>query len=435
MPAAVHGTVAPMRIGLVGTRLVGVDGVSFETLKWEQILRRLGHETRMCAAELPRDRDDGRLIPAMHFTDPRAWAVSTAAFDPTSDADGVRREVRRLADELLPQLADWVESDGIELLIVENAWAIPMQLPLGVALARLVGELRLPAIGHHHDYFWERERFANCVVPDVLEAAFPPALPTVQHVSINSLAAAELKRRRGLSSMVIPNAYEFEVPPPERDDFSRSLRSELGMGTHNLLVVQPTRVVPRKGIELAIELVHRLDDPRAHLLITSPAGDEGLDYLSHLHVVADTLGVDLRYAADRFAHERFHHGDRRTFAVVDAYLETDLVTFPSLYEGFGNALVETVYFGKPLVVNRYTVYDADIRPLGFRFVEINGSITDQAVAETRALINDSERRAADAAHNFGIGLKYLGFTMLQERLSTLLEAARPAAAGDQAVSA
>jgi glycosyltransferase involved in cell wall biosynthesis len=435
MRAPVRGTVAPMRIGLVGTRLVGVDGVSFETLKWEQILRRLGHETRMCAAELPRDRDDGRLIPAMHFTNPRAWAASTAAFDPTSDPDAVRREVRRLADELLPQLADWVESDRIELLIVENAWAIPMQLPLGVALARLVEELRLPAIGHHHDYFWERERFANCVVPDVLDAAFPPALPTVQHVSINSLAAAELKRRRGLSSMVIPNAYEFEVPPSERDDFSRSLRSELGMGTHNLLVVQPTRVVPRKGIELAIELVHRLDDPRAHLLITSPAGDEGLDYLSHLHVVADTLGVDLRYAADRFAHERFHHGDRRTFAVVDAYLETDLVTFPSLYEGFGNALVETVYFGKPLVVNRYTVYEADIRPLGFRFVEINGSITDQAVAETRALINDEARRAEDAAHNFAIGLKYLGFTMLKERLSTLLQTARPTAAGDQAVSA
>jgi len=435
MRAAVHGTVAPMRIGLVGTRLVGVDGVSFETLKWEQILRRLGHETRLCAAELPQDRDGGRLIPAMHFTYPPAMAVSTAAFDPSADPQTVRREVGRLADELLAQLAAWVEAQGIELLIVENAWAIPMQLPLGVALARLVEELRMPAIGHHHDYFWERERFATCIVPDVLEAAFPPDLPSVQHVSINSLAAAELQRRRGLSSVVVPNAYEFEVPPSGRDDFSRSLRSELGMGTHNLLVVQPTRVVPRKGIELAIELVHRLDDPRAHLLITSPAGDEGLEYLSQLHVAADRLGVDLRYAADRFAHERFHHGDRRTFAVADAYLETDLVTFPSLYEGFGNALVETVYFGKPLVVNRYSVYDADIRPLGFRFVEINGSVTDQAVAETRALINDEARRAEDAAHNFAIGLKYLGFTMLRERLATLLEKAQQTAAGDQAVSA
>jgi glycosyltransferase involved in cell wall biosynthesis len=410
-----------MRIGFVGTRLAGVDGVSFETLKWEEILRRLGHETRLCAAELPRGRDDGTLIPAMHFTYPPALAVSLAAFDPAADADAVRREVGRLADELLPQLAAWIETEAIELLVVENAWAIPMQLPLGVALARLVADLRLPTIGHHHDYAWERERFASCVVPDLLEATFPPALPTVRHVSINSPAAAELKRRRGLPSAIIPNAYEFEVPPATRDDYSRSLRGELGMGTHNLLVVQPTRVVPRKGIELAIELVQRLDDPHAHLLITSPAGDEGLDYLSRLHVQADQLGVDLRYAAERFAHERRHHGDRRIFAVTDSYLEADLITFPSLYEGFGNALIETVYFGKPLVVNRYSVYTSDIKPLGFRFVEIDGAITDATVTEVRDLLRDGERRASDAAHNFAIARFHLGFTMLQERLAAAID--------------
>jgi glycosyltransferase involved in cell wall biosynthesis len=410
-----------MRIGLVGTRLAGVDGVSFESLKWELILRRLGHETRLCGGEVPRGREDQRVIPAMHFADPEVAAVSTAAFDPASDPDAVRREVRRLADALLPQLAAWVDAQGIEALVVENAWAIPMHLPLGMALARLVHELELPTIGHHHDYVWERERFSDCVVPDLIEEAFPPSLPSVRHVSINSLAAAELKRRRGLDSVVIPNAYEFEVPPPARDDYSRSLRSELGMGTHNLLVVQPTRVVPRKGIELAIELVHRLEDPRAHLLITSPAGDEGLDYLSQLHVQADQLGVDIRYAADRFAHERWHHGERRIFAVTDSYLEADLVTFPSLYEGFGNALVESVYFGKPLVVNRYSVYDADIRPLGFRFVEIEGAITDLAVREVRDLVHDEQRRAEDAAHNFATARQHLGFTMLQERLAGVLD--------------
>ena len=417
-----------MRIGFAGTRFAGVDGVSFETLKWEEILRRLGHVTRLCAGELPRGREDETLIPEMHFAYPPARAVSTAAFDPAADSDEVGREVARLAEDLLPRLAAWIEAEAIELLVVENAWAIPMQLPLGVALARLVAELRLPTIGHHHDYAWERERFAACIVPEILELAFPPDLPSVHHVSINSPAKAELERRRGLSSTIIPNAYEFEVPPAGRDDYSRSLRSELGMGGHNLLVVQPTRVVPRKGIELSIELVHRLDDPRAHLLITSPAGDEGLDYLAQLHVRADQLSVDLRYAADRFAHERWHHGERRTFAVTDSYLEADLITFPSLYEGFGNALVETVYFGKPLVVNRYSVYDADIRPLGFRFVEINGAITDATVAEVQELIHDGERRATDAAHNFAIGRRHLGFGMLQERLAALIDSTVPSPA-------
>src|SRR4029079_17605652 len=80
----------------------------------------------------------------------------------------------------------------------------------------------------------------------------------------------------------------------------RRMRAELGMTDRGLLVVQPTRVVPRKGIELAIDLVGRLGAPESVLLITSPAGDEGLDYLVQLEQLASHAGVRLRYAADRF---------------------------------------------------------------------------------------------------------------------------------------
>jgi glycosyltransferase involved in cell wall biosynthesis len=410
-----------MRIGLVSTRLAGVDGVSFEVAKWELVLNRLGHETRLCAGQLAPERLDQRLIPEMHFTHPPAQAASVAAFDSRADPDEVRAEVERLAAELMPKIGAWLDHEGIELLIVENAWAIPMQIPLGVALARLVGERRLPTIGHHHDYFWERERFATCIVPELLDEAFPPDLPTVRHVSINGVAAADLERRRGLpSAAVIHNAYDFDIPPEERDDYSRSMRAELGMGSHNKLFVQPTRVVPRKGIELAIQMVSRLGDPHAHLMITSPAGDEGMEYMAQLHMLADRQGVDLRYAADRFAHLRYHHGPKRIYALSDAYLEADMITFPSLYEGFGNALVESVYFGKPLLVNRYSVYETDIRPLGFRFVEIQGAITDEVVEEVKAVLADPERRSADAQHNFELGRQHLSYEMLETKLRGLL---------------
>jgi mannosylglucosylglycerate synthase len=409
-----------MRIGFVSTRLAGVDGISFEVAKWTLVLRQMGHETVMAAGELRKARPDARLIPGMHFEDPEPAAVTAAAFDAASDPDEVRSGIDRLASELVPPIERWLDDERIDLLIVENAWAIPMQLPLGVALTRVVREAGIPTIGHHHDYFWERERFATCVVPDVLDEAFPPDLSSVRHVSINSLAADELRRRRALSSVVIPNVFDFEEPPQGRDDFSRALRAELGMGGHNLLVVQPTRVVPRKGIELAIELVAGLGDPRAHLLVTSPAGDEGFEYLAQLHMLADRLGVDLRYAADRFGPVRIHHGPQRIFSLADSYIEADLVTFPSHYEGFGNALLETVYFKRPLFVNRYAVYDADIRPLGFRFIEIDGAITDDTIAEVRAVLADPERREADGEHNFAIGRRHLSYSALREMLHAVI---------------
>jgi glycosyltransferase involved in cell wall biosynthesis len=410
-----------VRVGIVATRLVGVDGVTFETAKWEAAIRRLGHDTRLCAGEVDALRWEARLVPAMHFTHPPAARVTAAAFDPESDPDAVRREIDRLAEQLLPVLLDWVRSTHLDLLLVENAWAIPMQLPLGVALRRLIEVTGLPAIGHHHDYWWERERFITCVVPDVLEDAFPPDLPGITHVSINSIGARELRRRRGIDSAVVPNVFDFDRPRPRpRPAVRRRLREELGMNERGALVVQPTRVVPRKGIELAIELVGRLKDPDAVLLITSPAGDEGLDYLVSLELLAERHHVHLRYAADRFQpnHEGKPLGPAHT--LNDAYLAADLITYPSLHEGFGNALVEAMFYGKPVLVNRYPVYDADIRPLGVKFVEIEGEVTDAAVREVRELLSNPRRRAEIARHNFNIAKKHLSYALLRRRVRRLL---------------
>ncbi|HTI30074.1 MAG TPA: glycosyltransferase family 4 protein [Methylomirabilota bacterium] len=416
-----------MRIGIVGTRLAGVDGVTFEAAKWETVLLGLGHEVRLCAGELDALRSNARLIPAMHFTYPPAARVTAAAFDPGSDPNAVRGEIERLAGQLLPPLHDWLERNRLEVLIVENAWAIPMHLPLGVALRRLVEETGVAAIGHHHDYWWERERFATSVVPEILDAAFPPDLPTVRHASINSIAASELRKRRGIESVVVPNVFDFDQPLPSHGRQVRNrMRRELGMGSGGLLVVQPTRVVPRKGIELAIELVGRLGDPESVLLITSPAGDEGLEYLVQLERLAQRAGVRLQYAADRFEpdHEGIPIGPAHTLG--DAYAAADLITYPSSYEGFGNALIEAIFHGRPVVVNRYPVYVADIAPLGMELIEIDGAITDETVAAVRAVIANPARQRRAARRNFEIAQRHLSYKLLRRRLRRLLDVAVPA---------
>jgi glycosyltransferase involved in cell wall biosynthesis len=415
-----------VRIGVVATRLAGVDGVTFEATKWEVNLERMGHDVRVCAGEVDALRYDSRLVPAMHFMYPPAARVTAAAFDPESEPEAVRHEIDRLAGQLLPVLEDWVRITGLELLIVENAWAVPMQLPLGMALRQLVEKTGLPAIGHHHDYWWERERFATCIVPDILEHAFPPDLPNIRHVSISSVGADGLRRHRGLSSEAVPNVFDFERPRPRRNpSVRRQLRREMGMPDGGILVVQPTRVVPRKGIELAIELVSRLDDPNATLLVTSPAGDEGLDYLVSLEQQATSSGVRLRYAADRFAPD--HEGVMLAPAhsLNDAYQAADLITYPSLYEGFGNALVEAVFYGVPVMVNRYPVYDSDIRPLGMRFIEIQGAVTDDTVAEVHRYLRNSRLRADTARHNFDIARRHLGYRLLRRRLARLINNLAP----------
>lgn len=414
---------------MAAARLGDVDGVSFEVVKWDTVLTALGHEVVFVAGALPPDEVRGTVIREMHFAHHASAAVSEAAFRPGTDPSVIRDGVERLAGPLAEALAGWMHGAAVDRLIVQNAWAIPMHLPLGVALRRAVEATGIPSIGHHHDYWWERERFAECVVPDLLDYAFPPDMPNVTHVSINSPAAAELKDRRGLESVVIPNVFDFAQPMPvDSEARARRLRTDLGLSDDALLVIQPTRVVPRKGIELAIELVARLGRPDAVLLITSPAGDEGFEYLSQLEGLAARMGVDMRYGAQRFRPDREGAAGMRaenprpepTHTLVDAYLAADLVTYPSYYEGFGNALVEAMYFGRPIVVNRYPVFVADIAPLGFRFVELDGAVTDEAVAHVQALLADPARRTDDAHHNFLLAERHLSYDRLARTLVELL---------------
>jgi mannosylglucosylglycerate synthase len=66
------------------------------------------------------------------------------------------------------------------------------------------------------------------------------------------------------------------------------------------------------------------------------------------------------------------------------------------------------------------VYARDLGPAGFRFVEIDGAVTDAAVAEVAALLADPERVDRDAAHNHAIARARFGLDTLDGVLAAAL---------------
>lgn len=414
-----------MRIGFISTRLSGTDGVSLEVEKWSNVLRRMGHETFFCAGELSGYAAGGTLIPKLHFSHPEIMALNLRAFGPgstTEDSQRVVDDIQLLADELRPALRNFAQTNQLDVIITQNAQAIPMNLPLGVALADLIKELSLPIIAHHHDFYWERERFQVNNIGSLLDTVFPPDLPTIQHVVINSIAQTRLRARRGLEASVVPNVYDFATPPPEIDGFSADFRQSVGLSDGDVFILQPTRVIQRKGIDMAIELVHRLDLPKTHLLITHQAGDEGLAYWHWLQREAEVMDVDLRSVADLIGPERGQTNGQKIYTLWDAYPHADLITYPSTYEGFGNALLEAIYFKRPVVVNRYPVYNADIRPLGFEFIELEGFVSEGAVRQTRDLLANPERIQVITEKNYILAQMHFSLEVLEQKLKSLLGA-------------
>jgi glycosyltransferase involved in cell wall biosynthesis len=411
-----------MRIGFISTRLCGTDGVTLEVEKWARVLTRMGHEVFFCAGELCDYAQDGTLIPKLHFSDQSIQALSRRAFDSHGEIDGenLADQIYAMADELRAPLRQFIRTNRLDLIIVQNALTIPMNLPLGVSLSGLIAELGIDTIAHHHDFFWERQRYQTNNILDLLDTTFPAKLPSIQHVTLNTIAQARLKARRGIDSIVIPNVHDFATSPPGIDDYNKDFRRNLSLSDEDLFVMQPTRVIQRKGIEMAIELVYRLDLPQARLFITHRAGDEGVDYWRWLKREAQVMGVQVQLIDHLIGNKRTTIKGHKVFSLWDAYPHADLVTYPSLYEGFGNALLETIYFKKLTVVNRYPVYNADIRPLDFEFIELDGFVDDQAVTHTRRLLKDPEAVRRMVEKNFAVAQEHFSLEVLERKLEDLL---------------
>ena len=404
------------RIGIVATRLAGTDGVSLESDKWVQVMEDRRLNCYYFAGELDRPPERSYLAEEAHFNHPEIQEIQQACFGVTTRPRSLTKRIQEIKSKLKDDLYSFINQFKIDLLMPENSLTIPMNIPLGLAITELIAETGMPAIAHHHDFSWERDRFSINAVSDYLNMAFPPNLPTLSHTVINSYAEEQLAFRTGISARVIPNIMDFENPPPPSDDYTSDVRQAIGIADDELFVLQPTRVVKRKGIEHAIELVCRLG-MKAKLVISHDAGDEGFDYQDRLKEYANFLKVDLILASDIINEKRGRTKDgRKIYTLDDVYPYADLVTYPSTFEGFGNAFLEAIYFSKPIAVNTYSIYTKDIKPKGFSVIELDGYVTQDAVEKTKQILAEPKLCQEMVEHNYELGKRFFSYDVLRRRL-------------------
>ena len=432
-------------IGFISTRFAGADGVSLETQKWAAVLERLGHKCFYFSGQCDRPEEQCQLVPEAFYRHPEidklnqqaysgSWTVTKQArsahpeiaalykdfFSIYVRPPDMTRRVNELKKYFKDQLYEFTHRFELELLIIENAVTIPLNLPLGLAITEFIAETGFPTIAHHHDFHWERQRFQVNCVGDYLAAAFPPNLPSIRHVVINSLQAQQLATRHGLTSRVIPNVMDFDSPPPAPDPYTQTVREDFGIQPGEYFFLQPTRVIQRKGIEHAVELVRRLGLP-AKLVISHASGDEGTDYEKRVREYSHLLNVTVRFEADQVQdHRGLTKDGRKVYTLGDIYPHADFITYPSSIEGFGNAFLEAVYYHRPILVNNYSTYETDIKPKGFRAVWFDGFINTETLRQVRhVLLNpDEARKLAD--ENYQLAKRYFSYTVLEHRLESLL---------------
>ncbi|HHC72884.1 MAG TPA: glycosyltransferase family 1 protein, partial [Thiotrichales bacterium] len=149
----------PERIGFISTRFAGTDGVSLESAKWAEVLWEDRHVSFWYGGRLDRAPDVSMCIPEAWFQHPDSAWINDHLWGANRRTPRLTRRIRDLTAYLKETLHEFVDRFDISVLVIENVLTIPMHVPLGLAVAEFLAETELPAIAHHHDFYWERSRF------------------------------------------------------------------------------------------------------------------------------------------------------------------------------------------------------------------------------------------------------------------------------------
>jgi mannosylglucosylglycerate synthase len=301
----------------VSFRLGGDDGVSVEARKWSWALRQLGFECRRVAGLIEGEREPGDIeIPGLAITPPHAELL---------DDDVLRRAL-----------------DGADLVVVDNICSLPLNAGAARAVARVVRAHTGRICFRHHDLPWQRRNL------DHLEAEFPPRVPGALHATINLRSRRELHARGYAEAVTIHNFFDLAPPACDR----AATRKQFGFVDDDFVIFQPARAIERKNVPGALRFAQGLHalapDLPLRLWISGPAED---GYAPVLERIVERARIPITLG--------------RAPIAGDAYTASDLVVFPSTWEGFGNPVVESIAYRRACAAYPYPVL-AEIVAAGVR---------------------------------------------------------------------
>jgi mannosylglucosylglycerate synthase len=403
-------------------RVGKTDGVPLEIAKRKMLLTRMGHQVSLLSG--PNQHGANVVIDEFEFDAPplaKLWQNTITACTDYASADALKADLWAIEARIERQLERLFSPHAFDLLYVHNILSMAINLLASIALVRTIQHVQIPCVAIHHDFYWEGDITTTPTVPfveEIIRQYLVPQSPFIKHVTINTLNHEKLMRERGIQADVNYDVFDFDQPQWRIDEYNRDFRMRIGLQETDLMILQATRIVPNKAIEFAIEFVAQLQRFR-HLLENKPLyhgklfrpSDRIVFVLSGYTEQARTwykerlkdLTLEREVQAlfledlDLITPSRTIRNNRRYFSFWDPYVFADLVTFPAIWEGWGNQFIEAVFAKKPVVLFEYPVFQQDIAPEGYRVISLGDSYSPASERALCSLPAKSVRKAAKQA--------------------------------------
>ena len=444
-----------MKIALSHYRIGETDGVSLEMDKWALILERLGHEVVYIAGSKGTCPRETYLIDEIAILHPEDEALRMEIFLHQNRPEAeLKQRTQALSEVVAQKLEKILIEEKIDILVPNNICCMGRSIAIGEAFANVIKKTGIRTINHHHDFYWERDFFSGSeydFVKSSLEKNFPPQGENITHCVINTLAKQDLFSKKGLDSTYVPNVFDFSMENWKKDDYNCDFRERLGVKDNDLLFLQGTRLVARKGVELAIDVLEKINSMKQDLIgqtlyngktfdadsriVYAMVGlheDHG-DYIDLLDQKCKESGITYIIDPTIVDHERTQRNGQKIYSLWDAYVDSDFVMYPSIYEGWGNQLLETMFAKKPALIFEYSVYEKDIKPANCDFVslgnqyktlpnglvQVDQKLTDNAAQEIINILIDNSKYQHIVDKNYTLGLEHFSYQTLENKLKAV----------------
>jgi len=447
-----------MNIALCHYRVGETDGVSLEMDKWKKVLKNMGHKVYFIAGST--GTSDGYIIPEMNYRSKEDLKIERNAYlklEDYQDEDELIRAIRRQTLKIEKGLKKFLIENKTDLIVPNNIFSLGRSIPTAMAFVNVIKELGIRCIGHHHDFYWERDNFSRPTcnfVREALEEYYPPKDDLISHVVINSIVQKELKVKRSLDSIIIPNVFDFNEKLWEVDNYNKDFRERLGIKDNDILILQATRVINRKAIELAIDVIGEiqkeenrkiLEEAKLYngqsfngnsriVLVLAGMIETTDDYVERLKTRAEESNVELLFVNNLVEHSRCIKNNNKIYSLWDTYVFADIITYPSIQEGWGNQFLEGLFAKKPMLVFEYDIYKKDIKGKGFKVVSLGDKyeldeyglakvdkiVIKRTAGECIKLLIDEDYREKMVEENFQLGREFFSNKSLEEKLKIII---------------
>ncbi len=412
-------------LAVIASRLKCVDAISVEADKWIDKFSKLGYNIHLCAGKFGEPTNLPIFeLPEMDYKHPEVRGIKRIMFGSKLDKNGLKASsilMNSLVKRIKGPLKNYLVTNKIQILCVEDALGSFKNLPFNIALSQIVAELGISTISRYHYLPWDNPYFTRYNnFPKILQN-IPIKLKNVIHITNTENAKKELKEKRDIFSRVIPNTIDI-AKLSSRDDYNNDFRKNFDIKDDQLIFLQPTRVKRNKFVERSIKIVSELNDLMKKdnvLLITgSPVYSRG-NYFEEIVKKMNKQNVRVIFANDRIFLGRHENQDRKFYSIHDAYAHADVVLYPNTGDAFGNPVIEAAAYKKPLIVNSFPNL-TDFKERGFQFVVIDQKVDNEVVSDAYQLISDKEKLNATAEHNFELLKTFYSSDTLDDALMPIL---------------